>query len=320
MLARIGIVCFASSYAIVLALEVSRLFLRSGIRGAMLVFWAVAGLTAQTIFLSHRVATSSGVPLSSWQDWFLVGSWFLMIVYLYWLYCYPRTYCGLFILPSAIGMIWIGWFAASPIPFAREPASKVWGVLHGALLSLTAVALLVGFASGLMYLWQDHRLKHKIATRGLQLPNLEWLRRSNARSIVAATILMAMGIATGILLNVINVRATRSHLPWDDPFITLSGVMFCWLLFCTIAGVFLRSAHQGKKIAYLTILSFVLLVVSLVAGYFSVTQHGGRRTAPPPSSKDIVVRFCIPQSPQATEMPDSPKTPNSRPFTPTTEA
>ncbi len=44
MLSRVSIICFAASYAIVLAMEVSRLLFRSGIRGAIMLAWAVAGL------------------------------------------------------------------------------------------------------------------------------------------------------------------------------------------------------------------------------------------------------------------------------------
>ena len=35
MLSGVGIVCFAASYTVALALEVTRLFFRSGIRGAL---------------------------------------------------------------------------------------------------------------------------------------------------------------------------------------------------------------------------------------------------------------------------------------------
>ena len=49
MLSRVGIICFAASYAIVLAMEVSRLLFRSGIRGAIMLAWAGAGLFAHTV-------------------------------------------------------------------------------------------------------------------------------------------------------------------------------------------------------------------------------------------------------------------------------
>ncbi len=106
MLSRVGIICFAASYAIVLAMEVSRLLFRSGIRGAIMLAWAGAGLFAHTVYLYYRAANTTGVPLSSWRDWCLVAAWALMAVYLYLLYFHPRTSIGLFLLPIVLGLDW----------------------------------------------------------------------------------------------------------------------------------------------------------------------------------------------------------------------
>jgi hypothetical protein len=97
----IDFVCFASSYAVALALEVSRLLFRSGVRGAFMVGFAAAGLVAQTAFLYHQALKTPGSPLSSQQDWCLVAAWLLVVVYLY-LTCYhPKNAFGVFLLPLA---------------------------------------------------------------------------------------------------------------------------------------------------------------------------------------------------------------------------
>ena len=44
MLAGISTLCFGASYAVAFALELSRLVFRSGIRGALLIAFAAAGL------------------------------------------------------------------------------------------------------------------------------------------------------------------------------------------------------------------------------------------------------------------------------------
>ena len=68
-----------------------------------------------------------------------------------------------------------GWPIAHP--FAREPASQVWGVIHGGSILLATVAVLLGFAAGVTYLSQAWRLKRKLPLAGgLRLPSLEWLR------------------------------------------------------------------------------------------------------------------------------------------------
>ncbi len=57
----ISVVCFAASYAVALACEASRLVFRSGVRGAVMVGFAAAGLFAHTLFLGWRAATEAAV-------------------------------------------------------------------------------------------------------------------------------------------------------------------------------------------------------------------------------------------------------------------
>ena len=54
MISGISITCFAASYAVVLALEISRLFFRSRVRWAVMVGFAGAGMVAHTAFLAYR--------------------------------------------------------------------------------------------------------------------------------------------------------------------------------------------------------------------------------------------------------------------------
>ncbi len=277
MLSRVSIICFAASYLIVLALEISRLTFRSGVRGAFMVGWAVAGLLAHTIFLYNQAVSSAGVPLSSWRDWFLVAAWFLMIVYLYLVYYHPRNMLGVYLMPLVLGLIGMAW-SVSPEPFARQPASQIWGGIHGASIGLAAAAMLFGFAAGLMYLRQDHRLKHKIPPgKGLKLPSLEWLQHAAVRSMVASTVLVGIGVLTGMVLNLIDRRQPDERLRWFDPFVLGTTLLFIWLLFAVHVSYLFRHARRGRIVAYLAILSFLFLVIVLAAGLLLNSQHGGAK-------------------------------------------
>jgi ABC-type transport system involved in cytochrome c biogenesis permease subunit len=278
MLSHISIVCFAASYAIVLAMEVSRLLFSSKIRGAFLVGWAWAGLFAHTIFLYYRAVNTTGVPLSSWRDWFLVAAWALMVAYLHLLYFHPQTSIGLFIMPIVLVLIGMAAFAASPEPFAREPASKVWGAIHGSSLAAAVVSMLVGFAAGVMYIWQKWRLKQKRPVgQGLRLPSLEWLQRINHRAIIIALIMLGIGVLGGMILNSIAHRPIEDRLPWSDPLVLSTIIMFFWLLAAVVVSRVFMTTRQGRKVAYLTLISFLFLVAALAMGLLIDTQHGGRR-------------------------------------------
>ena len=54
MLSHVQIFCFLASYTVALALELSRLWFRSGIRGIVMLGFVVAGWIAHTMFLYNR--------------------------------------------------------------------------------------------------------------------------------------------------------------------------------------------------------------------------------------------------------------------------
>jgi ABC-type transport system involved in cytochrome c biogenesis permease subunit len=308
MLSGVGIVCFAASYAVALALEISRILFRSGIRGAVMLGFAAAGFFAHTVFLVHRAAEATGSPLSSKQEWYLVTAWLLAGVYLYLAYFHPKNAFGVFVLPLVLALIGVGALAADAQPFAREPASKVWGAIHGGSILLATVSMLVGFAAGVMYLGQAYRLKQKLPPmRGLQLPSLEWLQRVNSRAILISLLLMGVGILAGAVLNLINYERQLTQLPWSDPLVVSTMGLFGWLVLSTAIGVVYKPTRQGRKVAYLTVVSFVFLVIALGVGMSVVTQHSGTssdrgRGREGEGEARRMCRNCLPVSPS----PDLP--------------
>ena len=243
---------------------------RSAVRGVLLVVVAAAGLTAHTAFLYYRGVHSAGIPLSSSQDWYLLAAWVLAVVYLYLLCFRPRTPCGLLLLPLVLGLIAAAALLADPQPFAREPASKVWGVIHGTSIMLATVAVLLGFAAGVSYLGQRWRLRRKHAPWGtLRLPSLEWLERANSHAILLAVFMLGIGIVSGMILNSIRYAEPAQRLPWSDPVVLGTMGMFAWLLIAAVVG----HLHR-RRVAYLTVASFVLLVIVLALMLLPNTQHG----------------------------------------------
>jgi ABC-type uncharacterized transport system permease subunit len=277
MLAGISITCFAASYAVALALEVTRLFFRSGVRGAVMIGFASAGLLAQTLYLGYRAATvGQGAPLSSAFDWYLIAAWALVVFYLYLMAYHPQTAFGVFLLPTVLALIGMGTMLADRTPFPQTHAVRVWGTIHGVFLLLGTVAVAIGFAGGLMCLVQAYRLKKKIAPQqGLKLPSLEWLERVNARAIFVSVVMMAAGFLSGVILNLVNQRRQLESVPWNDPIIWTSALLLGWIVAAGAFSAFYKPARQGRKVAYLTVASFVFLVLSLGLGGLLPSKHSG---------------------------------------------
>ena len=309
MLSGVGIVCFAASYSVALALEISRLLFRSGVRGAVMLGFAGAGLVAHTAYLYYQAVGPDGSRLAGQRDWYLVAAWAVVIVYLYLLYYHPKSPFGLFLLPIALGLIATAHFFADPEPYARPNAARAWwGIAHGVAILLAVVAMLVGFVAGLMYLWQARRLKLKRpAGRGPRLPSLEWLERVNSRSMVISMLMLGFGVASGMVLNLIKYRLEESRLSLNDPVVLSTLVMFGWLVLVVAVGGLYKPARKGRKVAYLTVAGFVFLAIALGMGLFLDTEHqsnsqascGGAGRVPllacPAVLRYVSVSRCVPR-------------------------
>jgi hypothetical protein len=277
MLSGISIVCFSGSYAVALVLELTRLLFRSRVRWSLTLGFATAGIFAHSVYLYYRAVEALGAPLSSQRDWYLLAAWALAAIYLY-LTCYhPQTAFGTFLLPLVLALLGTARFFASDEPFPREPASVVWGSIHALAILLAVVAVLVGFATGLMYLQQAGRLKRKRPPReGLRLPSLEWLQRANQRALTLAVAMFGVGLVSGGVLNVIRTPQSRGHLPWADPVVLSTLGTFAWLLISLVFTWVYRPIRQGPKVAYFTVVSFLVLAIALGVGLFVRTEHTGR--------------------------------------------
>lgn len=270
MIAKITITCFAASYLVALGLEVSRIFFRSGVRGAVMLGFAAAGLFAHSAYLLHRWMDKSLAPLSSEYDWCLVAAWVLALVYLYLTYYHPRSPIGMFTLPLVLALVLAAEFAASKTSFLDDQGTRWLGIAHGVCLLFGTVAVIVGFISGLMYLLHAYRLKHKLPQRrGFELPSLEWLERINGRAIFFSVGMLLCGFLTGVALS--NLR--YGSVSWSDPVVWTSSLLVAWMAAAAMFNAVYRPSRLGRKIAYLTIASFVFLVFTITALLLD-TAHG----------------------------------------------
>jgi uncharacterized BrkB/YihY/UPF0761 family membrane protein len=85
-----------------------------------------------------------------------------------------------------------------------------------------------------------------------------------------------VGLLSGILVNVINQKIGRGVLPWNDPVIISSAILFVWLLISLLFNLVYRPARQGRKVAYLVLASLLFLVVE-----FAIVLYVGHATRGP---------------------------------------
>ncbi len=270
MFDKISITCFAASYFVVLLLEVSRIFFRSGVRGVLMVGFAVAGVIAQLLDMLAQWQQHGQPPLASEADWYLMAALMLMLFYLFVAYYHAKQSLGVFFLPLVLGLIAVAILLADPQPFHKQQGTAIWAATHGLCLVVGSAGVMVGFLSGVMYLIQAWRLKHKKLPRpGLRLPSLEWLQKINARAIVFSLFFLLGGFISCLMLS----KLIHEEIWWTDPVVASSSALVGWMVLSATFNAFYKPARQGRKVAYLTLANFLFLLFALV-GFLLSPRHG----------------------------------------------
>jgi ABC-type uncharacterized transport system permease subunit len=274
MFSGISTICFAASYAIAFGLEVARLRVRYVWHHVLLLAIAIAGLVAHTLYLAHRAAVAEAAPLSSPAEWLLLAAWVLALLYVAASLYLPRAAVGLFLMPLVLTLI-VASLLASQEPFATQRASRFWGDVHGSVLLLGTVTVCVGFAAGLMYLLQAYFLKHRRPpVEGFRLPSLEWLERINTSSLAISVLFIGLGFASGLILSRLKHGTEPSYVLWTDPVVLSLAAMLLWLVAAEVFRLVYPAARRGRKVAYLTLASFVFLIIALGSLMLLDTVHG----------------------------------------------
>ena len=277
-LTHVHLSCFVASYAVALLLELSRLLLRTPTRIVGTLGFATAGILAQTIYIVLRSNPDprQAPPLSSWFDWLLLAAWGVAVAYLIVSLRRPQAAAGVFMLPLVLVLIAVASLFRHAEPFPRSQALYVWGIVHGMALLLGSVVVMLGCIAGVMYLAQSYRLKKKLPPqRGLKLPSLEWLQQATQQALVLSSWILAAGLLSGVVLYLVQ---DRNRMPWNDPVLWISAVLFIWLAVVFVFQARYKPARQGRKVAYLTLASFVVLALVLALVLLVPSRH-----ASPPS-------------------------------------
>lgn len=263
-----------------------------------------AGITAHTALLAVRIFDSGRSPLSCPQDALFVLAWVLTGISMGMISTYRRKNFGLFLLPAVLITLGIAFFADSETPFALRPASAAWGMVHGFSMLLAAVSIFCGFLSGIMYLRQAWNLKHPGLRRFrnsafLRLPSLEWLHYANRHSMKLAASMLALGVLSGIVLDV--MHGDRTHLLRNWMILGTMSLL-AWFVISLVMGFIWKRANAGPQIAYRTILSFAALCV--LFGLVIFSQHRVLPVLPSiPSEPPVLSEPSVPSG--SSEVPEA---------------
>ncbi|MEL7498685.1 MAG: hypothetical protein AAFN77_13845 [Planctomycetota bacterium] len=295
---KISITCFAASYLVVLGLEVSRTLFNAPYQRIVTIGLTVAGLFAHTVYMAAQGlldVDANGIWLSNWTAWCFAASWIMAAAYLWVSLRKPESVVGIFLLPVLMALIVAGIVLRDSASFSVNEAKSGWNMIHGFSLMLGTVSVALGFVFGLIYLVQANRLKQKKPQSKLfRLPSLEWLQRCSERSLISSTLLLALGLISGIAINLINQRngnAVATTIAWSNPVVWSSAILFLWLLLISIFNAIYRPIQQGRKVAYLVVSCFLFLVFELAIVWIAGHAEHQTKTQPETTKSTTTVSF-----------------------------
>lgn len=257
--------CFGLSYLLALGLELAWLARPRTLWRTLALALGTAGLFAHTAYLLlHQ--PSPAAPYGS----LLLLAWVLATFYLYGTVHHKKQAWAVFVLPVVIGLVGLSLAlvaTADNTPPLDIPTwlsgDRFWGAVHGTLILLASVGVSVGFLASVMYLVQARRLRNKVnPTRGVPMFSLERLETRNRWAINLAFPLLTVGLLVGSLL------LKQEHGTAENWFsLKVLSTAGLWVVFLVL--LYLRyGAHvPGRRLAWLSIAAFALLLVALVASH-----------------------------------------------------
>ena len=129
--------------------------------------------------------------------------------------------------------------------------------------------------------------------------SLEWLERVNSRTLGVSVVLIGLGFISGIVMGMASHRGEASYTLWTDPVVLSLAAMLFWLVTAEIFRLVYPAARRGRKVAYLTLASFVFLVIALASFTLLDTVHSANRRTSTNHGRSVVNPQSTVRNPQS---------------------
>ncbi len=216
-----------------------------------------AGFISHTIGLVIRMVEVSSSAPPSFSDALSFFSWMIILVFVIVEFRHRIHVLGSFMVPLALVSLVSSAALPETVPTLQPVFKTLW--FHVTLSMLGAVGFTVAFVAGVMYLIQDRLLKSKqFNVLYSKLPALDFLDHLNQQSIVLGFPLLTLGIVTGA----ISAEFARgSYVSWNPEQV---GALVTWVFYFVVLVGRLTVGWRAKRAAYLTVIGFACVILTLV--------------------------------------------------------
>jgi cytochrome c-type biogenesis protein CcsB len=237
---------------------------------ASISLWATSlGFALHFIYFILRWSEGGRIPVTNFFEAINALGMGIVMVFLIMELRYRIPALGTFMLPLVLILMAPAALTSREIAGLNPILKSAWLGIHTSLALLGDAAFAFAFIVSLMYLLQEHQLKHKrLGAIFHRLPPLDVMDTISYRALSIGWPLFTLGMITG---SIWAESAWGTYWSWQ-PKETAS--LLVWILY--LAVLHLRTiGWRGRKMAYLSIAGFLFVLIS----FFVVSRIGvGKHT------------------------------------------
>jgi ABC-type transport system involved in cytochrome c biogenesis permease subunit len=231
----------------------------------------IISFATHTVWLIWKGITAERCPIVGSQEMCAFLAWWLIVFYFIAARWYRADAIKAFILPIVFVLVTI---AAISTGTSEQPEGIREGMqallfpAHAGLILLAYAAFFISFGAAVMYIIQERELKKKrFGTIFYRLPSLEACDAISFKASAIGFILLTLGIAAGIAWS-----RTRDGVFWHGQPLEIF-VIFIWIIYLLMLQSRIYAGWGGRTGAFASIISFILVVSSLIGVRYLGTLH-----------------------------------------------
>ncbi len=223
------------------------------------------GFVTHTVGLYLRGRAIHACPISNLFESLMFIGWAAILIYLIVGAAFRVSFLGAFAIPFVVALGAVA--LVLPLDQARDltPFRSPWLGMHASLSLVAYGAFGLAFITGLMYLVQEHQLKtRKLYPLFHRLPPIENLDLINYRLLLAGFILLTLGMIFGFVLGAVFLKKDPPKTAWS---------LVIWAIYTAVLAARMMSRIRGRKVAFASVLSFVILMLTFPLINLVSSQH-----------------------------------------------
>ena len=233
---------------------------------------ALAGaFAAHTAWLIIKGVRAERCPIVGTQEMCAFLSWSLMVFYFVAARWYRTPALKTFIFPIVFVVASIAAIATGttqqPVGI-DHPVQRFLFPAHAGLILLAYAAFFLSFGAGLMYMIQERELRQKrFGKIFYRLPSLDTCDAISFKSIAIGFVLLTLGIAAGMAWS-----RMRDGQFWHGTPLEIFVVLI-WAIYLVMLQSRINAGWGGRTAALASIISFILVIGSLIGVRLLGTLH-----------------------------------------------